>query len=582
MPSPSGDDAVQQVRSRIDLVDVVSDHVRLTRRGRDLYGLCPFHDEKTPSFHVTPQMQSWYCFGCEEGGDVFKFVEKIEKVEFKDALRILAERAGVELRKDDPRAAAASQRRKRLLDLNTLAAQYYEYVLHELPAGEPGRLLLEQRGVSAETARRFQLGYAPSGRGFCDYLRKREKALSDAVSAGLARRDGHDFFQERLLVPIRDERGQVLAFTGRTVRTDEPRKYVNTPETDAYHKGRVLFGLDLARQGIEAAGHAVLMEGQFDVITAHQQGVANAVASSGTALTEDQVRLLKRFTEEVVLALDSDPAGRNAAFRAVETASAGGLRTRVVILSGAKDPDEFLRQGGVEAASRWAEVVAGAPAGWEARLQDAIAGLNTSRPHDLEIALQRVRGVLARIGDQALRSSYANLAARWLAVDGRLLDGTRPAPAPVAATASPGAPRGARRATRPTADRLLLQVLAARPEVYERVRTGLRRDDLDEEVAATFGKMLDAVGAGGSEALQERLAEFEDWEQDLVRQAWVTPPAGYDDDEVVDSLIRRIRERAVDRRVKGIISDLAEAERTGDIERATKLMAEHSQLVRRA
>ncbi len=578
MPSPSGDDAVQQVRSRVDLVDVVSEHVRLTRRGRDLYGLCPFHDEKTPSFHVTPQMQSWYCFGCQEGGDVFDFVEKLEKVEFRDALRILAERAGVELKQEDPRAVEAAHRRRRILDLNKLAAQYYEYVLHELPAGEPGRALLAQRGVSNETAKRFQLGYAPAGRGFSEYLRSRKKPITDAIAAGLLRRDGRDFFQERLLVPIRDERGQTVAFTGRTVRPDEVRKYVNSPETDAYHKGRVLFALDLARNAVEQAGCAVLMEGQFDVITGHQHGVANAVASSGTSLTEDQVRLLKRFTEEVVLALDGDAAGKQAAFRAVEVASAGGLRTRVVQLDGAKDPDEFLRAAGDAAEKRWAEVLDAAPAGWEFRLKDAIAGLKTSRPHDLEIALQRVRGVLARIPDAALRASYADLGARWLGVDARLIDGQK---APER-TAPGGRPAPKAGTPKTSGARQLLQVLAARPEVAASLRSQLGPDDVDEDVRETFGKMLEAVEHGGPAELQARLPEFEDWEQDLVRQAWVSPPPGFDDDGVVQALIERVRARADKRRREGIISDLAEAESTGDLDRAARLMRDYEQLMRKA
>jgi DNA primase len=578
---PSGDDAVQQVRSRVDLVDVVSEHVRLAKRGRDLYGLCPFHDEKTPSFHVTPQMQSWYCFGCQEGGDVFDFVEKLEKVQFRDALRILAERVGVELQQEDPRAVEASRRRRRILDLNKLAAQYYEYVLHELPAGEPGRTLLGQRGVATETAKRFQLGYAPAGNGFGDYLKSRQKPVADAIAAGLLRRDGRDFFQERLLVPIRDERGQTVAFTGRTVRPDEVRKYVNTAETPAYHKGRVLFALDLARGAIEEAGCAVLMEGQFDVITGHQHGVGNAVASSGTSLTEDQVKLLKRFTEEVVLALDGDAAGKQAAFRAVEVASGSGLRTRVVQLEGAKDPDEFLRAAGAEAGSRWQAALEAAPAGWEFRLKDALAGLKTSQPHDLEIALQRVRGVLARIADPALRASYAELGARWLGVDARLIDGSKgPDAHPAAAVNGRPAPKaGTPRASGP---RQLLQVLAARPEVAVSLRAGLGADDFDEDLRATFGKMLDAVEQGGAEELQARLPSFEGWEQDLVRQAWVNPPPGFDDDGVVEALIRRVRDRAVKRRREGIISDLAEAESRGDLDRAARLVRDYEQLMRKA
>ncbi|HEX6488548.1 MAG TPA: DNA primase [Candidatus Dormibacteraeota bacterium] len=574
---PSGDDAVQQVRSRVDVVDVVSDHVRLSKRGRDLWGLCPFHDEKTPSFKVNQQMQSWYCFGCQEGGDVFDFIEKLEKVEFRDALRILAERAGVELQQQDPRAVEAAHRRRRILDLNKLAAQYYEYVLHELPAGEPGRQVLSDRAVTTETAKRFQLGYAPAGKSFADYLRSRQKPIADAIAAGLLRRDGRDFFQERLLIPIRDERGQTVAFTGRTVRADEVRKYVNTPETPAYHKGRVLFALDMAREEIGKAGHAVLMEGQFDVITGHQRGVTNAVASSGTALTDDQVKLLKRFTDEAVLAFDGDTAGKQAAFKAVETASAGGLRTRVVQLDGAKDPDDFLRAAGDESEARWTAAVDAAPAGWEFRLQDAIAGLNTSKPHDLEVALQRVRAILGRIPDAALRATYGDLSARWLGVDGRLIDGRRPAPAPGTPAPpgpKPGTPKG-------TVEKQLLQVMAARPELALEIKSRIAPEDLPEDVRATFGKMWDALDKGGVSELQDRVPEFERWEQDLLRQAWASPPPGFDEDEVVEALIRRAQVRADERRRKGIISDLAEAERTGDLERAARLMTDYQQLSKR-
>src|SRR4029077_13440549 len=357
VPTPASDDAFAEVKAKVDLVKVVQEHVRLTKRNRDLVGLCPFHQEDTPSFTVHPQKQSWYCFGCQRHGDVFTFVELIEKTDKRGALQMLAERAGVELRKLSPEQKDRSDSRKRLLAMLKLAAQYYEYVLWSSPAGEPGRRLLVQRQVGEETARRFQLGYAPAGRGFAEYLRAKKRSLADAQAAGLMRRDGSDFFAERLVIPIRDERGQPLAFTARTVRADEQRKYINSPETPAYIKGRMSFGLDLARDEITKRGHSVLMEWQFDVITAHQFGVQNAVASSGTALTEDQVRLLKRFTDEVLLVFDADRAGREAARKASVLAAQLGLRSRVAPIPDAKDPDEFLRAGGHEAAARWQEVV---------------------------------------------------------------------------------------------------------------------------------------------------------------------------------------------------------------------------------
>src|SRR6266699_845845 len=369
VPTQASDDAFAEVKAKVDLVKVVQEHVRLTKRNKDFWGLCPFHGEDSPSFKVNPQMQSWYCFGCERSGDVFTFVELIEKTDKRGALQMLAERAGVELKKLSPEQKERSDSRKRLLAMLKLAAQFYEYVLWSTPAGEPGRRLLASREVTEETARAFQLGYAPAGRGFAEYLRAKKRSLADAQEAGLMRRDSTDFFAERLVIPIRDERGQPLAFTARTVRADEQRKYINSPETPAYVKGRVIFGLDLARDEIARKGHALLMEGQFDVITAHGAGIQNTVASSGTALTEDQVRLLKRFTDEVLLVFDSDRAGRDASRKAAVLAAQHAMRSRVVAVPLAKDPDEFLRSAGPDAQARWEELVAKAPSGFEAGVE---------------------------------------------------------------------------------------------------------------------------------------------------------------------------------------------------------------------
>src|ERR1700687_2249159 len=224
MPTLPADDAFAEVKAKLDLVKIVGEHFRLTKRNKELWGLCPFHQEDSPSFKVNPQMQTWYCFGCERHGDVFTFIELIEKTDKRGALQMLAERAGVELKKLSPEQRERADSRKRLLVMLKLAAQYYEYVLWSTPAGEPGRLLLADRAVGEETSRRFQLGYAPAGRGFADYLRAKKRSLADAQEAGLMRRDGSDFFSQRLVIPIRDERGQPLAFTARTGSADEPRK----------------------------------------------------------------------------------------------------------------------------------------------------------------------------------------------------------------------------------------------------------------------------------------------------------------------------------------------------------------------
>ncbi len=419
-PSANSDDAFAEVKAKVDLVKVVQEHVRLTKRNRELWGLCPFHQEDSPSFKVNAQMQSWYCFGCQRHGDVFTFVELIEKTDKRGALQMLAERAGVELRKLTPEQQERTDSLKRLRAMLKLAAQYYEYVLWSSPAGEPGRRLLVQRQVGEETARRFQLGYAPAGRGFAEYLRAKKRSLADAQAAGLMRRDGSDFFAERLVIPIRDERGQPLAFTARTVRQDEQRKYINSPETQAYVKGRVIFALDLAKDEIARRGHAVLMEGQFDVITAHQFGVGNSVASSGTALTDDQVRLMKRFTDELLLVFDADRAGQQAMRKAAVLAAQLGMRTRAATLPDGMDPDEFLRAAGAQAGERWQGVVESAPSSFEAGVAQDITGFNPSNANQMEIVAGRLREWIGQF-PEGLRDGYVEVAERRTGISRHLL-----------------------------------------------------------------------------------------------------------------------------------------------------------------
>jgi DNA primase len=585
VPTPASDDAFAEVKARVDLVKVVQEHLRLTKRNKELWGLCPFHQEDSPSFKVNPQMQTWYCFGCERHGDVFTFVELIEKTDKRGALQMLAERAGIELKKLSPEQKERSDSRRRLLAMLKLAAQYYEYVLWSTPAGEPGRRLLADREVGEETARRFQLGYAPAGRGFADYLRAKKRSLADAQEAGLMRRDGSDFFSQRLVIPIRDERGQPLAFTARTVRADEQRKYINSPETPAYVKGRVIFGLDLARDEIARRGHAILMEGQFDVITAHQFGLQNAVASSGTALTDEQVRLLKRFTDELLLVFDSDRAGRSAAFKAVELAATHQMRTRVATVSGAKDPDEFLRAAGTEASKRWEELAANAPSGWEYWIKDALTGLNTGNPNQLELAASRAREVLERIPDPAVRETYRERAAGWIGVQPHLL--LLPLPLKGGGSGRGASAGGAGKngldaravGKKVTVGRYLLMVLAVRPVAFERVRTKVAPEELDEEDRRLYVRMLETYERGGVSGLESELAGYPAEEQDLIRRAWAAPPPSVDD-EVAAELAGRIRLDHMKNRHSAIIRELSEAERGRDAERVARLETEARELYR--
>ena len=587
MPPPRSDEAKDQIRSRLNLIEVVQQHVRLRKQGRELWGLCPFHQEKTASFHVNEQKQSWFCFGCQKGGDMFDFIELIEKTDFPGALRILAEMANVELPEHHAGDQQRSQLRRRLIELNRLAAQYYEYVLHQLPAGEPGRQLLVRREVGDETARRFGLGFAPGGSNLAAFLRKRGQAMADAIAAGLVRRTGQDFFQQRLVVPIRDERGRSVAFTGRTVLDQEIRKYVNTPETPAYSKGRVLFALDVARAEIEARGHAVLMEGQFDVIIGHQFGVTNSVASSGTALTGDQISLLRRFTDEVVLMFDNDRAGQAAADKAIELAQEHQLRTRLARIQGANDPDEFLRTGG-----SWDDVLRDAKPGLEVLVvEEPRQGLNPHDPRDRERWVHRVRQQLAKIKDPVEQRTYAELAINGFEAGSRFgmtvdqLLAQAPAPQRRLGRSEPHSqappPDGLIRTQEgnKVTNRVgyLLQVLAVRAEALDRVLGILDPADLEEDDRAAYLRMVSALEKGGPEALVRDLDEFPAEDQRLVRSAWAEPPPALDD-AVVDELVRRIKDKARRRHKLAIINSLTEAERRQDRAQIELLEAQLNEL----
>lgn len=413
-------DTVDEIKARLDIVDVVGGYVQLQRAGPRYRGLCPFHAEKTPSFTVSQERQAWYCFGCEQGGDVFTFVERIERIEFREALELLAERAGVELQHRGRDAARGTkQRRQRTLDLNTRAQAFYAHILWSTEAGAAGRALLDERGVGEELARRFGVGFAPAGGSNGDalvrYLTSRAGAKVDEITdSGLAHptRGGHarDRFRHRLIFPIRDERGSIIAFGARSLGDASP-KYLNSPETPAYRKSAALFGIDLAKESIVASHVAVVVEGYFDVIAAQRAGVTNVVASSGTSLTREQVRFLARHAEAITLCFDFDGAGRAAASRAVDVIAAEGIQGRICLApGGVKDPDELVRTN----PGAFVEAVTSAPPEWQVLLDRALDDAEGGNVDARRAAAERAVALLVRIPEATTRELYAQQAARRL------------------------------------------------------------------------------------------------------------------------------------------------------------------------
>jgi len=351
------DDVVEEVRSRIDIVDVISEHVALRRAGRNYVGLCPFHDEDTPSFNVSPDRQMFYCFGCQKGGDVFTFVMEHRGLDFRQALELLAERAGVTLpdRALSPEQRRLQAQRKALLDVMERAARYFENLLLRAPSAEGARQYLHRRGLEAGTVRSFGLGWSEAEwDALGSALRSRGVAPDLLVEAGLVIRkeDGstYDRFRGRLMFPIRDERGRVIAFGGRTLGDDQP-KYLNSPETPLFHKSRVLYALDRARGRMRQRDRAIIVEGYMDAVTAHQSGFEEAVASLGTALSEDQARMLVRHAGRIYIAYDADAAGDRATMRGLEHFARLGRASSVFIvrLPQGHDPDSLIRERGAAA-----------------------------------------------------------------------------------------------------------------------------------------------------------------------------------------------------------------------------------------
>lgn len=345
---PVNESFLQELKYKTDITDIVSSYVTLKKRGATFFGLCPFHNEKTPSFTVYPETQSFYCFGCGAGGDAITFIRKAENLDYVDALKILAQRAGLQMPADGY-DDSLSKRRRRVYEANRAAAKYFYSVLTG-DEGTPGLEYYKKRGLSDKTIKKFGLGYAPAGwDGLLRHMRSLGFSVSELADAALVKkgRQGnyYDTFRNRVMTPIIDVRGNVIGFGGRVLDDSKP-KYINTDETLAYKKTNELFGLNFAKDS--GKSELILCEGYMDVIAMNQAGFTNAVAGCGTALTSEQVRLISRYANEVILAYDADEAGQKAVMKALTLFKNADVKVRVPVLQYGKDPDEIIKNVGAE------------------------------------------------------------------------------------------------------------------------------------------------------------------------------------------------------------------------------------------
>jgi len=421
---------IDEIKSRLDIIEVISSYIKLSKTGANYRALCPFHSEKKPSFFVSPVRQIWHCFGCGKGSDIFGFVKEIEGVEFGDALRILARRAGVELKPMRPESASWRTERQRLYEICELATRFFEKQLEESSSGKEAKKYLLSRGISEGSIKKWRLGYSPdTWEGLTEFLVSRGYKREEVIKAGLAiqkepigeisgqiredLRDAYDRFRGRIIFPIFDLNSQTIGFGGRVFKEKdkaEIAKYVNTPNTLLYDKSRVLYGLDKAKVEIRKKDNCILVEGYTDVIMSHQAGVQNVVATSGTALTPYQLKILKRYSENLILGFDMDVAGDSATKRGIDLAQGQGFNIKVIRLSEGKDAADIISKNPKE----WQNSLLKEKSILEFYFESAFSGRDSKTPEGKKEIAKILLPVIKRIPNKIERGYWIQKLAKEL------------------------------------------------------------------------------------------------------------------------------------------------------------------------
>lgn len=609
-----------EVRTRNDIVELISSYVKLERRGNRFVGLCPFHGEKTPSFHVIPDMQIYHCFGCKASGDVFKFVQEREHMSFYEALVHLAKRARIPLPQEErtPEEEKAYRERRALYDALDLAARFFHNQLLSA-AGQSGLEYLRARGITDETIQRFQLGWAPGMSRLTRTLSQRfHPEISAMAGLVMPRREGAgyvDAFFERVMFPITDVSGRVIGFGGRILQGNGP-KYKNTSETPLFSKRHVLFGLAQAKEAIRAKNQAILVEGYVDVIMPHQVGIRNVVAPLGTALTDEQCQVLRRQAEQVIVSFDSDTAGQMATLRGLEKLYDTGCDVRILRLPDGKDPDEFIRTHGVEAFQRCIDQAVPLI---EFKLDLALEHNAGNAPETKAKALDAVARVLIDLKNDLLREEYVDKVASKLAptavekavvkqaidrqmnrllqagfqhnqtdsrnnmrVSGSLPDSPR-LPGPQPARSNTVRPRAATRSDLLwRAERTLLYLLLQNPDLRGRVGAELGgrpfEDPAHEAVYTTIQTLCSGAGANGGPLAARVIDALADSDAHLViTELAANPMVTVDSEKEAGDCIEKIKEHRDSRRFEDLSNRIRAAEASGQSV-DTAVVLEYAQL----
>ena len=498
------EESIRKVADASDIVEIIQGYFPLKRAGTSWRAICPFHKEKSPSFHVNPSRQSFHCFGCGAGGGVFRFVMDYEHLDFPSAVRKLAQRAGIVLEEDnDPAERNRRDIRARLMELHRETAAWFQLNLLRNREADHAREYLKRRGIAKETAVTWQIGYAPAGwETLRNWALEKGFTREELLQGGLLtvregdERGGYDRFRDRLMFPVRNDYGEVIAFSGRILNdTQKEAKYVNSPETPVFSKGRVLFGLDKSKRPMIEAGEAVVMEGQIDLISAFEQGVTNVVAPQGTAFTADQARLLRRFVERVILCFDSDTAGQNAVEKSLPALLAAGIGVKVASLPRGEDPDSMIRSQGAEA---FRSLLAGSVDFFDHAIdraeREAMARSGAFGPREKAAVGGKLAGYIALLPETALReTTSSHVGARLGLSVAALKEAASKNPPPVTEQEERGDKGGTPEAPKKVSasTELICRLALLSPEVREWIsrQSNPSAEELDPELAL-LGELL--------------------------------------------------------------------------------------------
>ncbi len=566
---------VEEIREKSDIVAIISEYLPIKKRGKNYLALCPFHSEKTASFTVSQDKQLFHCFGCGEGGNVFAFIMKMEKMDFPEAVGFLAEKIGIEVEKSKGNAALKTYK-DHLYEITEMACKFFRANL-ESNRGESARAYVSTRKISPETEGKFRLGFAEDDFGaLFKHLLSRGAKVEDIEAVGLIlprkeKTGYYDRFRGRLMFPICDVRGRVIGFSGRALK-DEPPKYLNSPDSVIFSKGDNLFGLNLGKDEIKKRKYSILVEGNVDVLSAHEAGFQNTVAPLGTAFTLNQAKLLKRFADIVVLAFDSDAAGFAASERAYEVLNEAELMVRILDLGKYKDPDEFIKAEGPKAFEDKLKV--SMPA-MEFKVHRIISRYNIKEIEPRSRAAYEVAGLLAKEKDRIVQKEYLKLAAKLIGTDEELL--TAEMRKRSFYKRSYGAPLKAITKRPPDkvaeAEKSLIYLALTSEEAYGLIKEGIELDELSDPNYREIFNKLETIPA----IHLEEVLGSEDQKR-IVRESLLSESPAADISLMVKDCINVVKGFNIKKQIDRVRQDINEQEKSGNFETVKKLNSEYKSL----